>query len=458
MKTYQDLLLVGESEQGRMEFVQTAINDYKSSTEYCNALDARLYMEGKNATISKYQKLLYTLSGKAIPDNYTANHKCKSGFFKLFTTQENSYLLKNGVVFDKEETYKRLGDNFNNDLYSFCKDAMATGVSYGFFNLDRVDFFKMTEFVPLYDEENGSLRAGIRFWQVDSTKPLRCTLYEESGYTDYFRAKDKPMEVLNEKRKYVQKVVTSEIEGTRIYDGENYPSFPIVPLFVNLNHQSELAGHRESIDCYDLIKSGFANDLDDASAIYWTLKNTGGMDDIDMAEFIERMKTLKVAMLDDGVEADSHTIEVPYQSREVYLTRLETDLYRDFMALDVRLIASGNITATQIDASYEPLDEKATEMAVCVEKFIKGLFEVAGIDDNVTFKPHRIVNQREITEMVLMCANYLDEQTVLEKLPFLTDEEVDEILKRKIEEDSARFETEEDNEPENNPEEEGEEE
>ena len=60
-----------------------------------------------------------------------------------------------------------------------------------------------------------------------------------------------------------------------------------------LSIKAELNTIRTQIDAYDLIKSGFANDLDDVSAIYWTLSNTGGMDDVDLAQFVERMKTVK---------------------------------------------------------------------------------------------------------------------------------------------------------------------
>ena len=73
--------------------------------------------------------------------------------------------------------------------------------------------------------------------------------------------------MLKEKRNYILHIATSEIDGTEIYDGENYPTFPIIPLWCNQNHQSELIGIREAIDSYDLIKSGFANDLDQASMI-----------------------------------------------------------------------------------------------------------------------------------------------------------------------------------------------
>lgn len=202
--------------------------------------------------------------------------------------------------------------------------------------------------------------AGIRFWQVAKDKPMRATLYELDGYTDYIQTDDEPIHVLKEKRNYILHIATSEIDGTEIYDGENYPTFPIIPLWCNQNHQSELIGIRESIDSYDLIKSGFANDLDQASMIYWILQNTGGMDDVDLARFLDRLHTVGAAVVDgdDGVKADAHTIEVPYQSRVAYLDKLKADMYDDFQALDVTKLMGGQKTATEIRAAYEPMNMK----------------------------------------------------------------------------------------------------
>ena len=49
------------------------------------------------------------------------------------------------------------------------------------------------------------------------------------------------------------------------------------------------------------------------------------------------------------------------------------------------------------------------------------------------------MNQLEETQMILTAAQYLDDETILKHLPFLTPEEVDEIQKRKAEEDLDRF-------------------
>ena len=344
---------------------------------------------------------------------------------------------------DKPEEKAKLGSDIDIRLQEAGRNALVQGVAFGFWNNDHLEVFKFTEFVPLYDEENAALMAGIRFWQVDRDKPLQATLYELDGYTDYIRRKNRSMEVLHEKRPYKQIVRQSNADGVEILDGENYPGFPIVPLWGNEHRQSELVGLRQSIDCYDLIKSGFANDLDDASMIYWTLNNAGGMDDIDLAKFVERMKTVKAAVIDgdNGTTAEAHTIEVPYMSRVAYLEKLENDMYNDFQALNVAQLSAAQKTATEIRAAYQPLDNKVDQFEYCILDFLQGIFVLAGIEGTPTFQRSRIANQLEETQMVLMAAQYLDDETVLKHLPWLTPEEVDEILKRRDAEDFNRFES-----------------
>ena len=430
MRTYQDLQ-EQKTDKERMGFVIEAINEHKTTDLYKTAVEAEEYAKQKNVTISEYRKLLYTLSGEAVADNFSANHKCASNFFDRFITQEVQYLLGNGCVFEEKETKEKLGgDEFDITLQKGALWSLIGGVAFGMFDIDHIQFFKVTEFVPLIDEEDGSMKAGIRFWQIADNKPLRCTLYELDGYTDFIRRNDEDIKILHEKRAYIVNEASTAADGVIYEQGENYPTFPIVPLWANPYQQSEIVGIREEIDCYDLIKSGFANDLDDASQIYWTIKNAGGMDDIDLVKFVERLKTVKAAVVDDsGSQAEAHTIELPYQAREAALTRLEKDLYKDFKALDTEQIAAGNVTATQIEAAYEPLNEKCDMFEFCIRDFIKGIFAIIGVDDNPTFTRSQIVNATEITQMVLQSAQYLDDDTIVDLLPFLTPEQKEEVKK-----------------------------
>lgn len=440
MKTYQDFLEVAEkSDRERMEFILSAINNHKDSDLYKQAVIAKEYDAHRNVTIANFQKLLYTLNGKVIPDNYSANYKLRSNFFANFITQETQYLLGNGVTLKKEENKAKLGAGFDTRLQDAAHDALVGGVSYGFWNLDHLEVFDVTEFVPLLDEENGALRSGIRFWQVCTSKPLRATLFEPDGFTQYIRRSGEEMMILEPKRGYVAVEATSEIDGTELLAYQNYPGFPIIPMYGNRAKQSELVGQREAIDCYDLIKSGFANTVDDASVIYWTISNAGGMDEIDMARFKESMRRIGVGLVDDdGAKAEAHTITIPVEAREALLSRISDDLYRDFQMLDVTKLQGGQKTATEINAAYQSMDNKVDQFEYCVIDFLQALFKIVGIEDDPSFTRSKVTNQLEQTQMVLLAANYLDDETILNKLPWLTQEEVAEILKRKAAEDIER--------------------
>ena len=440
MKTYQDFLEVAEkSDRERMEFVLSAINNHKDSDLYKQAVIAKEYDAHRNVTIANFQKLLYTLNGKVIPDNYSPNYKLRSNFFANFITQETQYLLGNGVTLKKEENKAKLGAGFDTRLQDAAHDALVGGVSYGFWNLDHLEVFDVTEFVPLLDEENGALRSGIRFWQVCTSKPLRATLFEPDGFTQYIRRNGEEMMILEPKRGYVAVEATSEIDGTELLAYQNYPGFPIIPMYGNRAKQSELVGQREAIDCYDLIKSGFANTVDDASVIYWTISNAGGMDEIDMARFKESMRRIGVGLVDDdGAKAEAHTLTIPVEAREALLSRISDDLYRDFQMLDVTKLQGGQKTATEITAAYQSMDNKVDQFEYCVIDFLQALFKIVGIEDEPSFTRSKVTNQLEQTQMVLLAANYLDDETILNKLPWLTQEEVAEILKRKAAEDIER--------------------
>lgn len=445
MKTFQDLQALGDNEQARMKFVLDAIAEHKASEDYKIAADAELYATGRNATIMAYQKILYNFKGEPVKDLWSANHKCASGFFKRFVIQQVSTLLGNGITFENEETEKALGKTFIKRIIDGAKKALRQKMVFGFYNKDHIEIYDFLSFVPLIDEEDGALKAGIRFWQIDNDKPLRMTLFEMDGYTNYIERKGEKITVRNEKKAYIKKAIgdkKDEEDGTLEYVDKNYPQFPIVPFYANTDHQSDIVGYREQIDCYDLIKSGFANDVDEASAIYWTIQNASGMDDVALAKFVERMHTVRAATVeDDGAKAEAHTVDVPYEARVAALERLEKDLYKDAMALDVEQIAAGNVTATQIEAAYEPLNEKLDDFEYCVTEFIQGILAVAGIEDTPTYTRSIISNTTETIENIIAAGDYLDEDYITEKLlTVLGDaDKVDEVLKRKAAEKLDRY-------------------
>lgn len=431
----------GADEKARISFILGAVNQWKSGEIYKTAVDAERYYNGENPTIQKYEKLLYDLRGNAHADMWTANHKLASRFFGFAVDQEVSYLLGNGVSWGDDATADKLCSDFDQEVMDVARAAKIGGVSFGFWDLNHLRVFEATEFVPLYDEENGALMAGIRFWQVADNKPLRATLYESDGFTEYFQPKNKDMEIMQEKRSYKLIVRAAEVGETEIYDGGNYPSFPIVPLKNNKRCLSEIVGKRNTIDALDLATSNMVNNTDEGNLIFWTLNGYGGMDDLDVAKFIERVKTLHVAQT-NGEEgsATPHSIEAPFEGTNATIDMLKKKLYEDFQCFDASAVSAGNQTATAIKASYVPLDLQTDKFEAEVTRFLLEILRLAGIDDKPSYTRNQIINKTEETQAILLAAQYYDDEYIIKKLLTINGDadQYEEMMKRKAAEEIDR--------------------
>lgn len=406
------------------------------------AVDAEAYYDGVNPTINRYEKIIYDMQGRAHKDMWTANHKLASRFFGMAVDQDVSYLLGNGVTFSNEETSKKLCADFDQVIMDAARAAKIAGVSFGFWDLDRLRVFELTEFVPLYDEENGALKAGIRFWQIAPDKPLRATLYELDGFTEYYQPKNKHMNVMRSKRSYKLVVRQAEVGGIEIYDGGNYPGFPIVPLKNNKRCLSEIVGKRNTIDALDLASSNMVNNVDEGNLIYWVLENCDGMDDLDDARFVERLKTVHVAHAngDGDARVTPQSIEAPYAGTNTTIDMLKRKLYEDFQCFDATAVSAGNQTATAIKASYAPLDLKTDKFEAEVTRFIVGILQIAGIDDKPSYTRNQIINKTEEAQALLLGAQYYDDEYITKKLLTINGDidQYEDMAKRKAAEEIDR--------------------
>ena len=450
MYTYQDFIKDTE-QSGEAYAVKTAIERHTTTEIYKTAKIADLYDQQKNPTINDYVRTIFNSLGVQVEDITAANNRISSNFFRRLNTQRCTYSLGNGVSFsdhveegkDKngqvtkiDTTKARLGNKFDTDLKKTGYKALIHGVAFGFWNVKRLHVFPVTEFVPLWDEDTGSLRAGIRFWRISDDKPMTAILYREDGFITYksesglnnmtFHTEDE------RPKPYKVTISSTPADGDEIVGESNYGVLPIVPLWGSDLHQSTLVGMREKIDSFDLIRSGFANDLQDVSQVYWIIENCGGMNMSDLMKLRDKMRITHFVETDteDGGRITPYTQEIPHEARQKYLDSIRAGIYEDFGALDVHTVAAG-ATNDHIDAAYQPMDENADDFEYQVIEFIQQILKLIGIEDTPLFKRNRISNQKEQTEMISMVAQYLDDETVLKKLPFITVDEVPEILAHK---------------------------
>lgn len=445
MITYQDYLQIKDTVH-LAEFVGKVIREHKRSAEYKMALVADKYDAEQNVTILEFARTLFTSNGQKIKDETASNMKLTSNFFRRLNTQRCTYSLGNGVTFQDPEIKKKLGGKAE----TYIKDAgyygLIHGVSFLYWAYDHIHTFKLTEFAPLYDEYTGGLGAGVRFWQICEDKPLNATLYTPEGYMDFSseNGSDSGLKAKTDDfRPYRMTVQSTPAVGGDVEIAHNYGTLPIVTLFGSRLHQSTLVGMRSKIDAYDSVQSGFANDIADCAQIYWIVNNANGMTEKDLSRFRENLLYRHIAKAngEDGVEVKPYTQEVPFDARKALLSQIRGQIYEDFGALDVHTIAAG-ATNDHIDAAYQPMDENADDFEYQIIEAIQNLLALQGIDaEEATpqFKRNRISNQMEQAQMVMLEAEYLDNETILNKLPNISNEEVKEIMKRKAAEDIERF-------------------
>lgn len=464
MITYQDYERA-VAENRLLKWLGASIISYRNSTEYKEAERQELYIMGRNPDIMNALRVIYSATGVPLRDFTAANHRIASRKCHRFVSQRCTYSLGNGISFTRhmeetrnedgttetvDTTKQALGRDFDRSIYKLAYWGTANDEAYLFIQKgheqDKLEYtvFRRTEFLALKDENTGALRGGIRFWSLDWKKrPVTAVLYTEQGLTKYRTKEGKygvmDMDEIEPLTPYIQQV--SELGNGELEIVGEVPvsTIPIFAFSSNDQHVSALENIIPSVYATDMIMSGFADDIDDCAQIYWAVSGAMGMDADDLDKMRDRFKFLHIMQIDgEHSSATPVTVEPPYQSRESCLKMLNQKLYDDFGALDVHTIQAG-ATNDHIDAAYQCMDEEADDFEFQISAVIYKILDMLGIDDEPKYKRNKVSNQKEQTEMVLSAygEGVIDRQTAVEKLSWITVDEVDAILGRMDAQDVA---------------------
>lgn len=448
MRTYQDFMAATNKEK----FIVETIREFKSSLFFNDALTSRRYYYGMNDILDRLQFFWASVRGEGSyldgdlsldrpvrqVDNFKANNTISNNFYKKIVMQEKSYLLANGVQL--EEKFQGKIKKLDQKLQEVGENSLLDGTSFVYCYKDKKNRFKVQpftglEFIPLYDEKTSDLMAGIRFYQVDESKPMWVELYEVDGITEYSIIKDK-VTLTQEKRAY-SVIVEKDVLGTRIAGGKNWSELPIIEAKSDRAGKPRLSySLKTKIDLYDIILSDFGNNLEDSQDVYWVLKNYGGQD---MGEFLSDYKHYKTIKVDDEGSADAHTIDVPYQARETALNLLRGMIYDEAMAVDMTLLSGGSLTTTHIKASMNDLELKTDafeqQMVEVVDDILEFYEEYLGnigteVDNDyqIDFIRRTLINDTETIDNILKCSTDLDLRTRLELNPLIDNRNIDKII------------------------------
>ena len=417
MRTFQDYEIASE----KKTFILDAISEYRSSKFYKDALDAEAYFKAENTGILNRPKWTMKKNGKQI--SFSKNIAISNFLFR-FIVQQNQHLLSNGVEIQQKE---KLGMTFDKMLESIGERALVHGVCYGFWNMDHIEKFEALNFFTLLDERTSQPKLGVRFWQTSQDKPMYVQVYEVNGFTEY-KTTGNGLQEIQPLTPYKLKI-RKDMISTEIISSENYAVLPIIPLYANDFHRSEFtASIKSKIDLYDKIFSDFGDNLERTNDIYWVIKNYGGDN---AKELLAEIEEYRAVIADDESSAEPHTIEVPFQARQVALDMLKKELYSDYMALNMDEISGGSLTNVAISTATANLNMKVNRYEWQVYQFVQSVLMLSGIEtQDIKFRRQSIANELEQMQMLYMCRADLDLQTALEKNPLVNIDEVDEIMRR----------------------------
>lgn len=440
--TWQDYLAADDKEALLLE----AIRRYKASAAFNHALEANCYFRGENSTVGRKTILRARkiegrdASGRRRVRTATEDvvgNRIASAFLFRFITQQNQFLLSEGVSLP-EETKRTLGGDFDHQLERLGECALLHGCAWGFWNADHMEVIEAAKnawsgFFPLLDEMNGEMMLGVQFWQLASDRPMYIRIFDQEGARILMEDR-KGLQIVVEQEPYRRTFSEDALESTVTIES-GYGRIPLIPLKANPDGTSELTpAIKAKIDAYDAILSDFADNLDRANDVYWVLNNFGGTMD-EVAELLEQINRVKaVANLSDGsgssATAEPRTIEVPYAARREALDLLERALYQDYMALDMDALTGGSLTNVAIRAAAANLNLKADRYEWQVRSFMVSLLALIGHPtEDVRFNRQCIANESETVADIAAMRDDIDQRTALRLNPYIQEEEIEALLK-----------------------------
>lgn len=446
--TYQDWL----TSTDHLALMAKVISEYKSSPDFLHALEADDYFHAMNRAVAgkvilradavtreetdeSGRRVTRSLQKKEVPGN-----RIFSNFLFRFVTQQNQYLLGNGVTLEETAQKERLGIGFDKAMEQAGEKALLHGVCWGYWNADHLEVIPAESdarsgAVALLDERTGDPGVLIQFWQLDSKRPMYVRLFEQDGLTEYMTVDDKLAEIAP-KRAY-RLTTVSDAAGSYVSGAENYGRLPVVPFYASDTKRSEFTpAIKSKIDLYDRILSDFGDNLDKANDVYWVLNNFGGTttEVLEMLQQIEQLKA--VVNISDGTgsgsTAEPRSFEVPYTARQTALSLLEKALYQDYMAMSMDELTGGSLTNVAIETAMTNINLKADRYEWQAFRFVQQILALIGIEtEKISFHRQVIANKSEIVQDIAVMRDYIDDETALKLNPYITQEDIPKILENK---------------------------
>lgn len=404
--------------------------------------------------------------GKLVSDESATNNKLVHPFHRNMVDQKVDRVLGEDVTFGVDEkapeeqvdtTLELLGDDRHKYFKRLAKRASNKGLEWIHVFLDPEGDFRWLpvdsrQIIPIYEGKfEEDLYELIRYYAVSEIdvngkeeKRWKVEWWTRDDVTYYYEfAKDKfaldPTEAINPRPHWFV-YNTQDPENTQ--EAGSWGRVPFIECRNNDDRIPDLNFYRSLIDDYDFTSSDFSNTLADIQDVIWKLKGYEGENLDAFMKDLKRYKAIKLAA-EPEAGAEPEKAEIPTDARGEHMDRLERDIHFFGRGVSMRSKDSigNNPSGVALKFMFAWLDLKCKDLKSNMDDGIRQLmwFATEYINDqdakkydykaiNWTYNDSMIINEAEIIEMVMQSQGIVDDETLLQRHPWVRD--VQEVMER----------------------------
>jgi hypothetical protein len=368
----------------KVDNISNLIDMWNSSDERKKGLDAQSYYLGSNITILAVKKYFWSdKAHKQIENPYVANFKIGYSKYHDIVAQKVDTLLNEAPTITgmKDDAFLK---NIGYALKRASVKASNFGKAFIFVGQDSsIKVFDTENCIPFYDDQDGEkIMAFIRYWSSSSMSNQSTVyfaeVYEQDGMTVYEKDSGGKYRQISPKVAYKFSISKDAI-GT-ISIPQNPSIIPIVELDNNDEKMNDFPPNvRSKIDQIDILQSGFANNIDDFSEMYWVIKNGGGMTNDELEDFVTSISRTKKLLISGDVgsmDVDTKQGNIPYQARQQLIDTLKKDLTEDTGVIDTATMTGASLTTTAIKAATMKLRQRVSDFEWQVYKTVTNMVNI----------------------------------------------------------------------------------
>nr|BDD44725.1 chromosome partitioning protein ParB [bacterium]BDD47320.1 chromosome partitioning protein ParB [bacterium] len=415
--------------------------------EYIDKHDISKYREGVDYYFKKNEIVnrniyKYDNNGNKVIDHDATNNKMASGWHKLLVDQKTAYLVGEPITINSkndddsvvESINDVLGDSFNDVMPELVKNAANKGREWLHPYIDENGEFDYMivpaeEGIPIYDNtKRKDLIGFIRMYELDD-ETVKIELWDDQRVTYYEYHNGRLVLDMS----YEENPASHFQFGNKGY-GWGYP--PFVEFANNEERVSDLTFIKDYVDVYDLLTADASNTLEDIQQFLYVIK---GYSDTDIGQAVTNLKRFKGVAVDGDGGVDIKQGEMPMQSLDSFLNRIEDNIYSFGMAVDTTADKFGsNPSGVSLKFLYSFLDMKASITERRFTRAVKALIwfacEYISISENkvidykditTTFNKSMITNEVEKVQMARDSMGIISRETIMEHHPFVTDVQIE---------------------------------